>query len=299
MSNMGNTIVSVIIPSYNSKKTIFNCLESIIRQKAEFEFEIIVVDSSEDDTALVLEQRFPQVKVIKLEQRAYPGEARNIGVKAASGSVIAFTDADCVACQGWLEKIYQRRQLDYVAVGGAILNGNCKSTLSWAEYFLEFSEFLPFSPLREVRTIPTCNISYKKKEVFEQYGFFPLMRTAEDTTFNWMLIENGEKLLFDPSIKIAHIHNRNFKAYLRNQNLLGAGFAESRMQTKMPGTIALKYLFPLLFFVRFWLITKRVITWNRQLLFRLIQSSPLVIVGLVAWNYGLISTYFFRKQSIK
>ncbi len=296
---MGNIIVSVVIPCYNSKRTIFNCLKSILLQKVKFEFEVVVVDSSEDDTSNILTKQYPQVKVIRLQQRAFPAKARNIGIKEASGAIIAFIDADCVAYEGWLEKIYQKHQCGYVAVGGAVLNGNPKSILGWAEYLLEFSEFIPLSPLREVRTIPTCNISYKKREVFDRYEFFPSMRTAEDTSFNWMLVENGEKILFDPSIKIAHIHNRNFKSFLTNQNILGVGFAESRMNTKMPGNFVLKYLSPLLFFARLWLITKRVITWDRQLIIKFLQSLPIIIAGLATWYYGLVRTYYSKKHLIK
>ncbi len=114
-----------------------------------------------------------------------------------------------------------------------------------------------------------------------------------------MLVENGEKILFDPSIKISHIHNRNFKSFLTNQNILGVGFAESRMNTNMPGNFVLKYLLPLLFFARLWLITERVITWDRQLIIKFLQSLPTIIAGLAAWYYGLVRTYFSKKHLIK
>jgi glycosyltransferase involved in cell wall biosynthesis len=266
-------------------------------QEVEFEYEIVVVDSSEDDTAALLYERYPQVKVIRSEQRLYPGEARNIGVKSASGSIIAFIDADCIACDKWLETIRQKHELGYVAIGGAIVNGNPQSTLGWAEYLLEFTEFLPSSPLREVRTIPTCNISYKKTDVFERYGLFPSMRTGEDTRFNWMLVENGERILFDPSIQISHICDRQFAGFLRNQKILGAGFAESRSQTRMPGSVVAKFLWPLLPFIRLFLITKRVTIWNRQMILELIQSFPFVIVGLIAWQYGFFCTHCFGRHS--
>jgi glycosyltransferase involved in cell wall biosynthesis len=295
---MNETIVaSVIIPSFNSSKSICNCVRSVLLQEVKFEFEIVVVDSSEDDTVAVLRERFPQVKIIRSAKRLYPGEARNLGVKSASGVIIAFIDADCIACDKWLETIYQRHESGYIAIGGAIANGNPESTLGWAEYFLEFTEFLPSSPVRELRTIPTCNISYKKDEAFGRYGFFPAMRTAEDTTFNWMLVKNEERILFDPSIKIAHTCNRRLWAFLRNQEILGAGFSESRSRTKMPGSAAVKYLWPILPLVRLFLITKRVMIWDRQMLFKLIQSLPFVVIGLLTWHYGVLHSHFFARRS--
>lgn len=292
MPSSGRVAVSVIIPSYNAGKSICDCVKSILEQQAEFEFEIIVVDSSKDGSAALLYERFPKVKIIRSERRLYPGEARNIGIKSASGSIVAFIDADCIACDSWLKTIIQKHQLKYAAIGGAIINGNSESILGWAEYLLEFTEFFPSSPLREVRTVPTCNISYKKSDVFERYGFFPSMRTGEDTSYNWMLVQSGQRILFDPSIRVVHICDRTFRRFLKNQKLLGGGFAESRFRSRMPGRIAAKYLWPTLPVVRLLLIVKRVALWNPRKILKLMQSFPFVLLGLIAWQHGFLCSYF-------
>jgi glycosyltransferase involved in cell wall biosynthesis len=297
MQNDRDVAVSVVIPSYNASPSICNCVDSILRQQAEFAFEIIVVDSSEDDTAALLNRRYPQVTVIRSQKRLYPGEARNIGIKAARASIIAFIDADCVACDHWLETICSRHESGYAAIGGSIANGNPGGTLGWAEYFLEFTEFLPSSPVREVRTMPTCNISYKKSDAFGQFGFFPSLRTAEDTHFNWILVKNGKRLLFDPSIRIAHICNRTIGRFLMNQKALGAGFWESRSESKMPGSAAARYLWPLLPFARLFLIARRISVWNPGMLPDFVKSLPFLILGLVAWQHGFVRAHFFGRHS--
>ena len=102
---MRDIIVSVIIPSFNSKHTIKKCLDALKIQKCQHNFEIIVVDSSSDNTSRIIRQEFPEVSLYSFSERKYPGDARNLGVLKATGQIFAFTDSDCIVDQGWIEKI--------------------------------------------------------------------------------------------------------------------------------------------------------------------------------------------------
>ena len=84
-------MVSVVIASFNSIRTIKQCIASLINQRCEEEYEIIVVDSSSDGTDEVIKQ-YPTVKLIRSEARIYAGEARNIGVQNSRFETIAFID---------------------------------------------------------------------------------------------------------------------------------------------------------------------------------------------------------------
>ncbi|MHC4476821.1 MAG: glycosyltransferase family 2 protein, partial [Planctomycetota bacterium] len=53
--------VSVVIPSYNSENYIFDCLKSLTGQETDFRYEIIVVDSSEQNVLENIKKDFPQV----------------------------------------------------------------------------------------------------------------------------------------------------------------------------------------------------------------------------------------------
>jgi glycosyltransferase involved in cell wall biosynthesis len=89
-------IVSVIIPVYNSSKTIIACLNSLINQEYSFLEIIIVNDGSTDNTLLIIEefiQNDSKFKLITTENKGQ-GHARNIGLKNASGGFIVFLDAD-------------------------------------------------------------------------------------------------------------------------------------------------------------------------------------------------------------
>ena len=179
--------VSLVIPVYNAEATIEQCLESVFAQEANFEFDVIVADSSTDRTPEIIAAKFPSVRYVRLEQRAYPGTARNAAIRHARGKIIAMTDADCIVDSHLLARMVAEHESgEYEAVGGAICNGTPTSPSGTIGYLLEFREFIPAAPRREVVTIPTANISYRR-EVFERLGLFDDVRASEDLLFNWRL----------------------------------------------------------------------------------------------------------------
>jgi hypothetical protein len=94
--------VSVIVPAWNAAATLGRTLEALARQRVDGTYEVVVVDNgSEDGTADLLAAAPPPIRSIRREH-GLAGEARNDGVAAASGDVLAFTDADCFPEPGWL-----------------------------------------------------------------------------------------------------------------------------------------------------------------------------------------------------
>ena len=87
---------SIIIPAYNASRYICDCLDSLLAQDfPKHEYEVIVVDdSSTDDTAKIVAERYINVKLLRHEQNRRQGGARNTGIKAATGEYVMFIDAD-------------------------------------------------------------------------------------------------------------------------------------------------------------------------------------------------------------
>jgi len=88
--------ISIVIPVYNAGEYLKNCLESILNQTLKY-FELIAVDDgSTDDSLKILEKYALCDKRIKLLKQMHlgAGEARNKGLKSASGKYVMFLDAD-------------------------------------------------------------------------------------------------------------------------------------------------------------------------------------------------------------
>jgi len=118
-------VVSIVIPSYNSRQHIQQCLQSLRVQRTDLPFEIILVDSSDDDTNLIIEKEFSEVNMFHFQERHYVGSARNIGVIHAKGEIVLFLDTDCIAPFNWVEQMYRAIQSTQAAgVGGSIENGS-------------------------------------------------------------------------------------------------------------------------------------------------------------------------------
>lgn len=88
--------VSIIIPTYNREKYIVESIKSVISQDWDgVDFEIIVIDDgSTDNTREVLQDIHNNIKYKKIKHTGSPAAARNVGLKIASGSIIAFQDSD-------------------------------------------------------------------------------------------------------------------------------------------------------------------------------------------------------------
>ncbi|MFQ5708771.1 MAG: glycosyltransferase [bacterium] len=283
--------ISVIIPSYNASATIPRCLQSLHEQQPDCEFEVIVVDSSDDGTEKLIEKTYHAVKLVHLPEKTMPSRARNVGAAKATGEILAFTDSDCVPDRKWLENIAKNFGNGHEIVGGSVQNGRPESWISRAEYYIEFREFSVNSPKREIRFLPSCNFAIARS-LFEHIGGFPDVRASEDTLFAHKLAEQGHKIIFDPEVKIKHLNRNKWRPYLKNQFILGKYAAVVRKVLPMPGGFFVKmpYAFPLLPWVRT-LRTLQFILQNSfkdglQQLFEFLLIYPIFFIGSMVWSYG-------------
>ena len=286
---VNKSFISIIIPSYNSERFITRCLTSLTSQKADIENEIIVADSSKDDTPKIIKEKFPSVKLIQLDKQALPGAARNFGAREAKGDILAFIDSDCIAHPDWIRSVAESINQGYNIVGGAVENATPYSFVGIADYILTFNEFFPGMPERDVTFLPTCNFICRK-DVFEDIGGFPPDWAAGEDFLFCYEASKKHKLLFTQSVLASHINREHFKKFLIHHYDFGKHGAMTRKKLKLPGTIFTKHpLFALLLpFVRFSRISWRIIRWNKSMLPQLILTLPLVMIGIISWSFGFI-----------
>ncbi len=291
-----DTTVTVIVPCYNSERTIRLCLTAILNQRTTIAFDVIVVDSSNDQTSQIVEQEFPSVKLIRLENRTFAGAARNVGVKATNAALCVMIDSDCIAAPDVIERMVARHaDGDYAAVGGSVINGTPGSLSGWIGYLMEFKELMPSTPERLVRTVPTGNAAYKRK-VFKHYGYFDDdLWLTEDLLFNWKLYSAGERLLFDPAIQVTHLNRTGWRNVLGYQVNLGRtamiarkrgdglGFRGKDTLVRYPILIALMP-FARLKNAALWLAS-----YDRKALLLFLLVWPMYLLAAAFWSFG-----FFR-----
>lgn len=97
--------LSIIIVSYNVREKLKNNLQSLFKSRGNFSFEVFVVDNnSEDQSAKMVEEGFPQVKLIKNKENLGFSKANNIAIKQSGGDFILLLNPDMQVFENTLEK---------------------------------------------------------------------------------------------------------------------------------------------------------------------------------------------------
>ncbi len=115
---------SVIIPNWNGRTLLQDCLSSL-KQQSFKNFEIILVDNhSFDNSIKYTEEMFPQVKVIRLNKNYGFARAINEGVKNSLAEYVVFLNNDTAVDKNWLENLVETadRYPEVIAVNSKILN---------------------------------------------------------------------------------------------------------------------------------------------------------------------------------
>lgn len=231
--------VSVIVPAYRAAATIGACIASLRAQRTPVPFEVIVVDSSPDEaTAMAASAANPagpgaiDLRCVRSPGRLFPGSARNLGASLARAPLLLFLDADCEAQVDLLAHV--ARGGGSGVVGGSIALAGSRSTSARIRHLLEFKESLPGAPARATWTLPSACVVFQRA-VFQRHGGFPDTRASEDWLLNWRMWRAGERMRFDPELRVAHRTPSGWRALASYMLLLGRASGEARRAGGLPG----------------------------------------------------------------
>ncbi len=188
-----DTMVSVIIPSYNSEKYIAATLQSVCAQTYR-DLEVLVMnDCSQDRTAEIVESfasRDPRVRLINLEGNQGVSHARNEGVRRAAGEWIAFLDSDDLWTEDKLEKqlALWDRGAGFLFTGSAFIDENGQPLPS----VLHVPTRVGFRELLKQNVI-SCSSVLIRKSLIARYPMPCSDRFHEDFA-TWLTILKNEQI---------------------------------------------------------------------------------------------------------
>ncbi len=224
--------VSVVVASYNGGRTLPACLHSL-RHLNYPNYEVILVDDgSTDDTPRIAAQ-FPEVRTIHQKNLGLSA-ARNTGIAAATGDIVAFTDSDCRVDEDWLYYLVgDLLKTDACAIGG---HNFPPPEDNWIAGAVAVSPGGPAHVMLDDRSaehIPGCNMAFWKWALEEIEGFDPVYRAAgDDVDVCWRLLQRGYKIAFSHAGFVWHYRRNTILAYLKQQR--GYGVAEALLRHKHP-----------------------------------------------------------------
>ncbi len=224
--------VSVVVATYNGQRTLKACLESLTRLNYP-DYEVILVDDGSTDSTPEIAKLYSSVRYIRQTNQGL-SVARNAGIAAATGEIVAFTDDDCRADEDWL--YYLASDLlrsDFMAIGGHNFLPPEDSCIAAAVALSPGGPAHVMLTDLEAEHIPGCNMAFYKWTLEEIGGFDPMFRKAgDDVDVCWRLQERGHKIGFSPAGFVWHYRRSTIKAYLKQQS--GYGEAEALLAQKHP-----------------------------------------------------------------
>ena len=225
--------VSVVVASYNGGRTLKACLESLLALNYP-DFEVILVDDGSTDTTPQIASLIPRVRCLRHEKNLGLSAARNTGIAATTGEIVAFTDSDCRADEDWLYYLVSDLLAsDFAGMGGPNLLPPEDSAVAAAVMVSPGGPAHVMLSDRQAEHIPGCNMAFFKSALASVGGFDPLFRKAgDDVDLCWRLQQAGHKIGFSPAAFVWHYRRSTVADYLRQQQ--GYGEAEALLVRKHP-----------------------------------------------------------------
>ena len=237
--------VSVVICTRERPAALSRCLASMRRLRAQ-PLEILVIDNAPttDATRLAVAE-FPEVRY-KLQPRRGLSHARNTGIAASRGEIIAFTDDDVEVTESWLDELIRPfADGDVMCVTGLVIPAEMQTPQQ-----AMFEEWLPFHRgylplrfgiewLRSFRKAPPvwdigagANMAIRRS-AFEAVGPFDTRLGAgasgcsEDSELWYRLLAGGHIIEYSPSSMVLHYHRADEQSLAQQMKFYSRGHASA------------------------------------------------------------------------
>jgi GT2 family glycosyltransferase len=224
--------ISVIVCTHNGAATLDECLAGVGRIDYS-NYEVIVVDDGSTDASAEIADRHP-VRLIRTTNEGL-GAARNTGLAASTGEIVAYIDDDAVPDVQWLTYLACTfMDSDHVGAGGPNVpppgDGEIAACIANG----------PGGPAhvllsdRVAEHIPGCNMAFRRASLEAIGGFDTQFRVAgDDVDVCWQLQARGGTLGFHPAAVVWHHRRATLRQFWRQQR--GYGRAEAMLERKWPG----------------------------------------------------------------
>lgn len=282
--------ISVVIAWVNDLDLLLPGLDAL-RQQSRRPEEIIVVTRHNAGSQQRLQSLYPEIILIGAAANTTITALRSIGIKRASGSIIAVTEDHCVPSLDWISTIERRMQGGCSVVGGPVENAPGHRLRDWAAFLLEYAGAIGPATDGPVRGLPGNNVAYRREIAS---GLCEVLESGRwESFYHDQLIDRGVVLTSEPSMIVYHRRPFYFWYFISQRFHFCRSFAAMRCQSFSIGQ-RLKYglgsaLLPPLLALR----GLRTLMAKKRYVGLYLLCSPLIVVYLVAGAWGEMVGYFF------
>lgn len=235
---------SVIIPTRDRSRHLPGCLAALSAQDHP-DYEIVVVDDGSKDATESVARQFPSVRYLR-QERLGQVAARNLGIGAASGDLLVFTDDDCRPPPDWLrrhESYYSEARVG--AAGGPLVpvRPSFFDRFYMAHYRSEFTTVFRIERITGWERALTGNFSMRREIVARLGDFDRRFHSGSDADQMRRLVRAGWVFVQDHALGVAHEKRLGFVSFLRERFRKASG---SLMTDVKEHSLHLRRFLPLL-----------------------------------------------------
>lgn len=218
---------SLVIATYGRTTDLKRLLDSIQRQRRD-DVEVIVVDQNDDlRVAQLLEEAAAVGQVVHLR----PAEknvsaARNLGLDAATGDLVAFPDDDCWYPDDLLHQVdcWFRAHTEYAVLAvGALDDAGLPSGNRW------FQDVCDITSLNALRTTFCSSLFIARSAPGRQVRFDPALSRGEETDFILRLLKTGVRGRFDRTLHVHHPRRDMLSGTISRERAMSYGAGMGRL----------------------------------------------------------------------
>lgn len=226
-------LVSVVVPVLDDAARLRACLAALAAQVDPPPFEVVVADNGSSDDSVAVARAAAVQPVVVVEPRRGSYAARNAGLAVASGTRIAFTDADCLPAPDWLARGAAAPE---PVLGGAVLMTPSPAPTVWERY--DRAVYLRQESLVAQGFAATANL-WVDRAVLDEVGLFDAsLRSSGDLEWGRRAGRAGHRVAYAADVVVAHVPRTTAAATWRLHRRLGAGWAALAARGQWPSVRA-------------------------------------------------------------
>lgn len=216
--------ISVIVPFYNAAPSIGRCIEGLLAQDLPADrYEILFVDNNSTDASADIVAQHPRVRLLtEPKQGAYA--ARNRGIAAAQGRLLAFTDPDCVPGPDWLRRLTAPMATPetQIVVGGYQAPASRLAAL--LDRYEETRNAYLFGRSDGAGYFGYTNNMAVRRSLFDRLGPFDERPRGADTLLVRRAVQilSADVVRYEPAARVRHLEVEDVARLFRKKFLYGA-----------------------------------------------------------------------------
>lgn len=214
--------VSVIIPIYHDWERLALCVDALEKQTyPQSSYEIIIVNNDPEDP---VPDFLYDLDSIVLLSEAKPGSyaARNCGIRAAKGKILAFTDSDCIPLENWVEAAASLLCNGSERVAGKIQIFGSSNKLNFAEAYDKIYAFDQKSNAYKGASVTANMITWAKN--FDLVGLFnEKLLSGGDTEWGLRAHKQGISITYSEGVIVKHPARKSLRELLMKGRRVAGG----------------------------------------------------------------------------